>query len=279
MIYNYSIIIPYRDKYDMLLKAVNSIPDREDIQIIIIDNSEKPLDSKDVPQKHEARVDFLTSSPIKGAGCARNVGLKNSAGRFLLFLDADDYFTQTAFEAFDKYLDSDEDIVYFRSDSINLKDGTQSNRHIAVNGLIDSFIKAGDGDILRYRFVNPIAKMIRADLVSRKGIQFDEIRVSNDAWFSVMTGHEAKQITADNNVVYMITAGEEGSSLTRIKTKDVFITRYQVMVKINKFLKSVGKSKYRIHLIGALRIAWRDYGFVTFCEALRYAYDSKVSIF
>ena len=277
--YNYSVIIPFRDRYDLLVTAVESVPDRVDIQIVLIDNSETPLPVDIIPAKKAAHVDFFTSPSTKGAGCARNVGLKNARGKFLLFLDSDDYFTPNAFEAFDKYLDNDKDIVYFKSDSVNLKDGNQSNRHLVVNGLIDSFNKTGDENILRYQFVNPIAKLIRADYILRKGIQFDEIKVSNDVWFSVMSGHEAQNITADDAIVYMITAGDTGTSLTRIQTSEAFFIRYHVMVRVNKFLKTIDKYNYRIRLIGALRIAYRDYGLGTFYKAIKYAYDNKVGIF
>lgn len=103
--YNHSIIIPYRDKYDLLCKAVASVPDREDIQVIIIDNSEQPLSQERIPKKKQATILFLTSDPTKGAGCARNVGLEHISGKYTIFLDADDYFTPDAFVAFDRYLD------------------------------------------------------------------------------------------------------------------------------------------------------------------------------
>ena len=238
MDFNYSIIIPYRDKYELFLKAVNSIPDRKDIQIIIVDNASEPMPQDLVPRMEKAKVTYATSSPTRGAGCARNVGLTKVEGYFIVFLDADDYFTPNAFAAFDKYLKQDYDIVFFQSDSIHLSDNLQSHRHETINQLITTYLKNGNEDLLRYRFVNPISKMFRADFVLHSGILFDEIRVSNDVWFSVMTGHAAKHITADNAVVYMITAGDNGTSLTRMMTKENWFTRYQVMVRVNKFLKS-----------------------------------------
>lgn len=275
---NYSIIVPYHDKFDLFVKAVESIPDREDIQIIIADNATEPLFKEQIPSKSKATITYTIASPTKGAGAARNVGLKHVEGKCILFLDADDYFTPEAFLAFDKYVEKDFDIVYFKTDSINLNDGTRSNRHNRINPLIQSFFTDGNEDILRYRFVNPIAKMLRTEFVIGGGFQFDEILVSNDVWFSIMTGHSAKKITADDAVVYMITAGDSGSSLTKKRTKENWFTRYKVMVKVNTFLKSIGKYQYRIILKGALRIAWKEFGFKEFLRFLKYAYDNKVGI-
>ena len=102
--YNYSIIIPFRDKFDLLHIAVNSIPDREDMQIILIYNGNNTFPMKEKPKCSNATITYLESSAIKGAGHARNVGLKEVKGRYILFLDADDYFTPGAFDYFDKYI-------------------------------------------------------------------------------------------------------------------------------------------------------------------------------
>ncbi|MBO7637114.1 MAG: glycosyltransferase family 2 protein [Paludibacteraceae bacterium] len=278
-IYNYSVILPYRDKYKLFLKAIDSIPDRDDIQVIVVDNSIVPLTKDQIPAKSQAHVDYFNSSTTKGAGCARNVGLKHVKGRYIVFLDADDYFTTEAFPSFDKYLEKGFDIVFFRTDSINLIDSSRSNRHETINQIVSSYQVSGNEDLLRYKFVNPIAKMLQSEFVIRKGIQFDEIPVSNDMWFSIMTGHAAKKVTADDSVVYMITAGDTGSSLTRMMTKENWFIRYQVQIKINKFLKSVNKYKYRIRLLGGLRIAWKEFGFKAFLHFLKYTFENRIGIF
>lgn len=276
--YNYSIIIPYRDTLDLLYKAVASIPDRIDIQVIIVDNSVKPLVDEQIPRKEQANVVYITSDPTMGAGRARNEGLKKVLGQWVLFLDADDYFTDEAFEAFDKYLSTSFDIIFFDADSINLRDETRSDRHKDIHRYIQEFINTGNEDRLRYRFVNPISKMLKSEFVICSGIKFDETRVSNDVWFSVQTGHMAKTVTADPCKVYMITAGESGSSLTRKRTKENWFIRFQVSVRVNKFFKSVGKEQYRIRLLGFLNTAFKEFGLKEFFHFLIYAIKNKVSI-
>lgn len=274
--YNYSVVIPYKDKYEMLVKAVASIPDRSDIQIIIVDNSVNPMASEEVPLKVKAKVVFTTSSPSRGAGCARNVGLSYVNSRFVVFLDADDYFTPNAFQSFDKYLTKEFDIVFFEADSVCLKDGTRSTRHEKIHQYIHAYLNTGEEGPLRYRYVNPIAKMIRADLIKAHNIKFEEVKVSNDAMFSVLTGHYAQRITASPTIVYMITEGDVGSSLTKSHSAENQFIRFQVAVKRYKFITSVGQKKYRPKLLGALRIALFDYGPKEFLKYIRYALKNKV---
>ncbi len=278
--YNYSVIVPYRDKYDLFIKAIDSIPDREDIQIIIVDNSLEHLSINDkIPVKRSARVDYTTSSTTKGAGCARNVGLSHVRGLYTLFLDADDYFTHDAFSAFDRYLNEDYDIVFFNTYSIRLSDGKESNRHIYYSKCVTEWISTHDESRIRYRWAGPIAKMYRSAFVLEGNFQFEEKPVHNDAWFSLMTGHSASRVYADESVVYVITEACTGQSLTKTVTRDNAYLRYCTRIKINQFLKTVGRYDMRIRLLGSLRYALTHFGIV---EVLRYlwtAHKNKIGVF
>lgn len=276
---NYTIIIPYRDTFELLKVAVASIPDRVDIQIIIIDNSLQPLASELIPQKQDAELLYITSDPTMGAGRARNEGLRHVKGRWILFLDADDYFTSIAFEAFDKYLSSDYDIVYFDAGSIRLKDGTPSTRNSSIHQYIQGYLKSGNEDLLRYRFVNPISKMMKASFVLNSAILFEEVKASNDMMFSIKTGNAAKLITADAALVYMITEGEKGSSLTKTHSKENQWARYQVYIRQYHFMESIGRKDLRFHLFPATMCAFTELGVCEGMKYLRYAWKEGVNIF
>jgi len=277
--YNYTVIIPYRDTFNLLQKAIESIPDRKDIQIIVVDNSIEPISVDCLPQKAFSQLEFFISDPTKGAGRARNVGITHAKGRYLVFLDADDYFTADAFSAFDRYIDQDFDIVFFDADSIRLKDGLPSKRNWKIHQYIQDYFVSGDEGILRYRFVNPIAKIIRTDMVMNNNIRFEEVSVSNDVMFSVITGHCAKNISASADVVYMITEGESGTSLTKTHSQRNEFVRFQVSVRRYKFMTSIGQKRYRPRLFGALRIALMYFGPKELFRYIRYAYCNKVNVF
>lgn len=279
MSYNYSIIVPYRDKYDLLCIAIESIPDRDDIQIIIVDNSEIPLSAARIPTKKKASVVFLTSSPRKGAGCARNKGLQSAEGKFILFLDADDYYTHHAFDIFDKYIDKDFDIVFFKSSSVHLYTGAPSTRHLSTCSLIDHYLRTKDEEPLRYRWYGPVAKMFRAKYLFEGGYQFEEIKVANDAWFSVVTGHNARKICVDESVVYVITEGTTGYSLTKQRDKESFFIRYKNDIRINSFLKSEGHYNMRNRLLGSIRIAFVNFGLGEAIRYIRYAREHNSGLF
>ena len=278
MRYNYSIIVPYRDKYDLFVKAVDSIPDRNDIQIVIVDNAIEALPKEKLPTKQQSKVVYTTSSPTKGAGCARNEGLKYVEGKFLLFLDADDYFTPEAFDSFDKYLNSDYDIVFFKPTSIRLCDGTMSDRHVKYSSYIDDYNLNNNDCRLRYWWVAPWSKLFRTEFVKQGAFQFDEIKVSNDSWFSLMTGHYAVKICADDAIVYVVTELGAGSSLTKMTSRENSFIRFDTAIRKYKFLESVGRKDQCPRLLGFVRIAMKNFGFVEALRYVKYALKNRVGI-
>lgn len=278
--YNYSIILPYYDKYDLFITAFDSIPDRKDIQIVIVDNSKKALNDNEVPSKVNALVTYITSDNTKGAGCARNAGLIQVRGKYILFCDADDYFTSDAFYVFDKYLDKEYDIVFFKSTSIVLKTGKQSTRHLEYNKNIDTFLNKGNEDNLRYRYEAPWGKLYKSSFIkSDEAIAFEEIKVNNDAWFSLMAGHKARTIFAEDSVIYVITEGERGTSLVMTPSLENLRIRYFDAIKINKFLKSCGHYNMRIRLLGFIRMAIWRFGINEGLRFALFAFKNHLTIF
>lgn len=95
----YSIIIPHYKSIDSLAKCIHSIPDREDIQVIIVDDNsgiEKSVFESSC-LKNRQNVLVIYEQQNNGAGHARNVGLREAKGNWILFADADDYFQKMHF--------------------------------------------------------------------------------------------------------------------------------------------------------------------------------------
>lgn len=242
----YSIIIPHRNIPHLLFRCYNSIPNSEDIEIIIVDDSSdeqtKLLVSDFFKDKN---VRLIFDETRKGAGHARNVGLKNATGKWVLFADADDFFVENAFEIFDDYCDSDYDLIYFNTKTVKsdtLED--VENRH----AYLDNWIRNNDLDCLRFRSAVPWAKMIRSSLIKENNILFDEIPVANDVWFSSQIGYFSKAVKAEKRIAYCSTI-RSGSLYYKV-TKERRIIRFMENIKVNSFLYKNGLRKYREEPLG-----------------------------
>ena len=213
---NYSIIIPHKNIPKHLQRCLDSIPDRDDIQVIVVDDhsDESIVDFEHFPRWKGKNYESYLTKEGKGAGFARNVGLDHARGRWLVFLDADDFLRKEASEIFDEEINTDEDIVFFRPQLVRDDDlGLTSTRGgYEYIRYIDDYLETGDDTALRTRWHSPCSKFVKARLVTENNIRFEETRYSNDVMFSTLTGCKADKIAAREKSYYVIT--ERTGSLT-----------------------------------------------------------------
>jgi glycosyltransferase involved in cell wall biosynthesis len=249
----FSIIIPHRNIPNLLQRCLNSIPRRSDIQIIIVDDNsdEDKVDFNQFPGLEDQYVEVYLTKESKGAGYARNVGLKHAKGKWLLFADADDFFTKNAFEYLFTEMDSLHEIIYFKVTSCYSDTYKSANRDKQFNLLIDNFIYGikNAGERIKYRHVVPWGKMIKAELIKQNHIIFDEIIASNDVMFVLNTGYLALSVVAVDNIIYCITRRNGSLDTMTNKNYNIFLNRYLVVLKFNTFLKERKLSQWQISTI------------------------------
>ncbi|MBO7199855.1 MAG: glycosyltransferase family 2 protein [Bacteroidales bacterium] len=260
--YNYSIIIPHKNYPDLLQRALDSIPEKDDIQVIIVDdNSDKSkVDFKNFPGLNRKNTIVVFDKSGKGAGRARNIGLSkiDNNTKWVTFLDADDFYSKDAEEIFENYKDNKSDIVYFHCDSVYSDTLEPSNRKRFYMKKISQ--SNNDKDILKYKMYWPWGKIISYKIINENNIKFDEVIASNDAMFSVKVGHASKNIEVSDRTLYIVT--ESSNSLVKQVSLAVTNCRYNVAKNINNYLKTIGKFKYHINLFG-IAYKFKSIGFIT----------------
>lgn len=98
----------------LLERCLCSIPTWDEIQIIIIDDNSNS-ESVDflISGKRQKNTEVLFTKEGKGAGYARNIGLSHARGKWIIFADADDFFTADCFTILNEYMDSPHEVIYF----------------------------------------------------------------------------------------------------------------------------------------------------------------------
>lgn len=265
---NYSIIIPHKNISDLLQRCLNSIPKREDIQIIVVDDNSDPdkVDFEHFPGVGEKCVEVYFTKEGKGAGYARNVGLKHAKGKWLLFADADDFYNDCFLSIIDKYKDSISDIIYFAVNSVYSDSLEPAERGDLNNKLLRKAVNSNDLNILRFHKVAPWAKMIKTCIVKKNQIYFEEVLVANDVRFSVYTGYYAKSISVDFSQIYCLTVRKGSLELTL--NRQVADTRLEVACRVDNFLITKGLVKYRFNICSFLNV-YRRLGLRSFLFLLR----------
>lgn len=112
-----SIIIPCWNSKEYLGKCLESIPKRDDIEIICINDgsTDKTLDLlKNYKEFMYKDIEILNYKKNKGVSYARNMGIDKAKGEYLLFLDSDDYIDGNVFNNIvDNYLNGEYEMVFY----------------------------------------------------------------------------------------------------------------------------------------------------------------------
>ena len=240
---NYSIIIPHKNAPDPLQRCLDSIPIRDDVQVIVVDdnsNAEK-VDFEHFPQWKGENYEYYLTKEGKGAGYARNVGLEHAIGKWVLFVDADDFLLPAANYVFDSYLNSEADVVFFKPQAVMADDlTTNSHRADVYCRLIDGYYNDGDEASLRSRWFSPWSKIICQSIIKDNNIWFDEIQYSNDAMFSVTIQVKARCVLACNESYYCVTESKNSLTSNYLNKPGELKTRSETFFKVQTMLYKAG---------------------------------------
>ena len=238
---NYSIIIPHYNIPDLLLRCIRSIPQRDDVEVIVVDDNSPNGESylQRYPDLRRRGLTYIHLDKNIGGGGARNVGLKYAKGKWLIFADADDFFNYCFRDVLDEYVDNPCDVVYFNANSIDTELYINTGRSVPHNKRILSYIKNPNTDAdyeLRYSFGEPWCRFVKSELVTKHLIGFEETPIHNDTQFSYLVGFYASEICADNRAIYCLT--DRMGSVSRILDPEKYLTRLSVFAKKYAFLHS-----------------------------------------
>lgn len=217
--FEYSIIIPHKNTPSLLARCVASIPKREDVQIIVVDDNSDPniVDFDNFPIINDDHTIVIFDKSGGGAGRARNIGMAKASGEKFIFADADDFFNYCINEVLEEYKNDKTDIVFFNASSCDSTTYVNyPNRTEFRNNLFEGYKK--DPKLyeyyLRYECGSPWSKIIRKDLIITHNVTFQESIVNNDTKFSYTTGHLAKSVKIDQRAIYCVTFLSSSISFT-----------------------------------------------------------------
>ncbi len=256
MYYNYTLIIPHYNIPSLLRRLLKSVPRRDDLQVIVVDDcSSRDLDEYDKIREEYERVEWYDTGINGGGGKARNIGLGYAKGKYVIFADADDYFEKDFGEILNDLCDKEFDIAFFKGVSRDTDSGMISNRADHLNRYVDMYVNGSDSDAnnLRFLFGEPWCKIISKSLIDRYDLRFDETVIHNDTTFGYLTGFYAKKVLVDEREIYCVTTRAGSVSVT--KSDDRILTRIEVFSRAELFfVKHMVPVKLEEHYIQLVRL-------------------------
>ena len=111
--YKLSIIIPTFNRKNKIINALDSIPRRSDIEVIVIDDASTDNTVKILKEYKGLNLKIIQLTKNGGPGKARNFGLDIMQGEWFTFLDSDDCLVTDEFnKVIDSYLVDKYDIIW-----------------------------------------------------------------------------------------------------------------------------------------------------------------------
>lgn len=172
----YSIIIPVYNVEKYIKKCLDSVFSQtdKDFEVIVVNDGTKD-NSMDIVKKYDVKI---INQKNQGLSAARNRGVKEAVGDYLIFLDSDDYWEKNILKELSKSLKNNPDLVRFQIKQVDENDNSMCYNEEGFKGLAgeEAFSK-----IVKYHFVeNAWAYCIKRKYWLENKFQFAKGRIHED---------------------------------------------------------------------------------------------------
>lgn len=191
-----SVVMPVYNVEKHLEKAVQSVLDQtyQNFEIILVDDC-SPDNCPELCEKiaeSDERIQVLHHEVNQGLSCARNTGLAKAKGRYVWFMDSDDYVENDLFEKAYKSVEQNEAKVilfglvedyYDANDelhhSIEIKE--KAKNYVTADELRDYVITLEQKTLYGYAW----NKFYDLDYLKKLGLQYEKVTLIEDILFNV----------------------------------------------------------------------------------------------
>ena len=233
-----SIIIPIFNSGKYIYNCLNSIAKQtySDYELILVndcstDNSLQILEAFQ-RQHPQLNVSIISLDKNQGQSFARNIGIQNSIGEYILFIDSDDSVSADCLELMINKMEVGHfDMVI--GENIIRKDS--QDKYISVGFLNDEVY--GNKEILNLflngQWYNPVwNKLIKKDIITHNNLYFKEGYIFEDELWSFMLATKIESLCVIRKPLYTYFIHQNSTMTSNRSSK-----RWNGLLKIIPFMK------------------------------------------
>lgn len=235
-----SIIIPAYNAEKYINKCLQSVINqtKKEIEIIVLNDGSKDNTESVIKKIKDKRIKYYKHDN-KGIGKTRNIGIEKAKGKYVMFIDSDDYIEKTMCEKlYNKAENNNLDIVmcdfYKEFDNGNIIE-------IHTPYFEESSLKENANIITEY--LCPWGRLYNRKMLIDNNIRFVENLKYEDAPFVIEALDNAKKIGKVQECLYYYLI--HGNSETTVVDRRVFDI-LKIIDKIRKYSKNKNYLKKRI---------------------------------
>ena len=240
-----SIIIPVFNCEKYLEKCLNSIIGQnfENFEVICVDDGSTDS-SLDILHTFENKFDNLTVLKQKnsGAAAARNLGIKHSKGKYILFVDSDDFIEKDTLKMlYENSVSNDSDIVLFNSDEFDEKGHVRDRIYFPVDLKKDynnyTFNYKNNKRIVFNIFLVCWSKFYKKSFLINNNITFHNKKIFNDVQIHVETMIFAEKISYLPEILYHYRKENKTSLQSSTGKTNTSIILFNIFEELYEFLR------------------------------------------
>lgn len=196
--YKISVIVPVFNSEDYLEKCLDSILNQtlNDIEIILIDDGSTDA-SLEIIKQYEKKYNNIKYKTKKNEGqaIARNLGIEMATGRFICFVDSDDYIENTMLQKLYEYaIKNNSDIVICDYiEEYENKVIKKDSLYIDAESVHKSYILSVAG---------PCSKIIKTEIFKQNNLKFLENNIYEDLAIIPVLALYTKNISYCKEILY-----------------------------------------------------------------------------
>lgn len=236
-----SIIIPVYNSGCFLRRCLSSVQNQSysNIEVLCIDDGSTDNSNEIIKDYASSDKRFrCICKEHSNAGEARNVGIAASSGKYLMFLDSDDFFAPNMVEsALETALSTNADITIFQYKLYYEKMGRISSRTYGIHTNRRYPFNLIEVQKNRFEITNIAVwnKLYKADFIKDNKIKFKSHIAINDVFFSWCSLIFAQKIALCRNVGTFYRVNTESSiSNNLLRTSYCFIDAF---LEVNEYLQ------------------------------------------
>ena len=233
---NISIVIPTYNSERFIKECISNILKKINtkIELIIINDNSKDNTKKICSQflKKNKNIRLINLKKNCGVSVARNIGIRESKGKYLIFLDSDDLLVKSTLSKINKLIDvsNNKDIIFFPSyDPINkIIDNNSITKKPNYKNFINHIKNFDNFRLTCWNFV------YKKNFLKKKKIKFSNIRIFEEQTFLTKAIIEARNFQIFKTPLYQRRIIEVNSLSAKVGY-DVIISCIKNLNELIKF--------------------------------------------
>lgn len=276
----YSVIIPVYNSEKTIECCIESITNTsfDDYEIIIVNDGSSDK-SDEICKEHAKRIPQIKYfyKENGGVSSARNLGLDNAVGKYILFVDSDDSVAENYFDELNKLTESHN--CEFYEFSYKLTNGKNETVRKDTDALYVNETTTTDAlcSAIVARTINsPVTKVFLKSRIDALNLRFlSDIYIGEDQLFSVTYALGVKTFCTSSKVLYKVSL-LNNDSLSRKKRDDL---TEQIILGHRAMFSAVADAeiseKYRQKFNAAVTYSFYRSAYSASKEALKYGESGK----